>query len=489
MGDSVHSALPRLANFINGEFVPAVSGKYFDCFEPATGKVYAAIPESDGIDVVNAVQAASRAFTEWSATSAKERARLLNRVADLLEARSEEFAVAESRDTGKPVWLAREVDLPRAIANFRYFAAKIVGQSEMAASSGAVLNYVLRQPVGVAGLITPWNLPLYLLTWKLAPCLAMGNVAVAKPSELAPMTAFMLASVLQEAGLPKGVANIVLGRGDTAGATLVQHPGVKLISFTGGTETGSKIQEAAAPKFKKISLELGGKNANVIFNDADLKKALPMAVRSNFLNSGQICLCGSRLLVQEDIYKEFLTEFKKLTSEIKVGDPALPDTFMGPLISKGHREKVANMVEQARREEGKVTVGGVILSLPGDLAGGYFYAPTIIEDLTTCSDLWQREIFGPVVTVMSFKHQHEAVKWANTSPYGLSASIWTRDVARAHKVAAQIQAGTVWVNTWSQRDPRVPFGGMKQSGVGREGGDFSLDFYSDIKTVSIGLGE
>lgn len=486
--------LKKLANFINGEFVAPQNGQYLENFDPTTGLTYSLTPDSDGLDIVAAVQAANKAFAQWAETSAQERATILNRIADILEARIDEFAAAESRDVGKPFWLAKQADLPRAIANFRFFAAKILAKTEMAASGagtsgGPILNYVLRQPHGVGGLISPWNLPLYTLTWKLAPCLAAGNTAVCKPSELTPMTAFMLAEVLQQAGLPNGVANIVFGRGETAGATLVQHPGVKLISFTGGTETGAKIQSMAAPQFKRISLEMGGKNANIIFKDADLSKALPMTLRSSFLNSGQICLCGSRILVQEDIYKEFVEEFKKLTRELKVGDPRQaksPDeVFMGPLVSAAHREKVAAAVEQAKREGGKVTVGGEKLQLGGELQGGYFYAPTVIEDLTNCSDLWQREIFGPVVTIMSFKYQHEAVKWANTSPYGLSASIWTKDISRAHKVAAQIQAGTVWVNTWAMRDLRVPFGGAKQSGVGREGGDYSLNFYTETKTISV----
>lgn len=478
----------EIQNFIDGEFAPAQNGKTLDNYDPSTGEVYSRQPDSDGLDVVAAVQAANKAFAKWSETPVKERARIMNRIADLLEERLEEFARAESRDVGKPFWLARDADIPRAIANFRFFAAKITTQQEMAAPLGATaMQYVLRQPVGVGGLISPWNLPLYLLTWKIAPCIAVGNTAVCKPSEVTPMTAFMFAKLLQEAGLPKGVVNIVFGRGETAGATLVQHPGVKIISFTGGTETGAKIQQMAAPQFKKIGLELGGKNANIIFKDADLSKALPMSIRSSFLNSGQICLCGSRILVQDEIYPEFISEFKKLVSEIKVGDPQDPNTFMGPLVSREHRDKVAGMVEQARREQGKVTAGGNIPQMEGKLAGGYFYAPTVIEDLTNCSDLWQREIFGPVVTVMTFKYPHEAVKWANTSPYGLSASVWTKDVARAHKVAAQIQAGTVWVNTWMLRDLRVPFGGMKQSGVGREGGEYSLDFYTETKTVCIGL--
>ncbi len=480
----------RHTNFIGGEFVAPKSGKYLQKFDPTTGEVMAEVPDSDALDVVTAVKAAHSALEKWSETPARERAKILMRIADLLEARAEEFADIESREVGKPVWLARETDLPRAILNFRFFAAKILTETTMAADQdGKWLNYVLRQPVGVCGLIGPWNLPLYTMTFKLAPCLAMGNVAVCKPSELTPGSLLKLAEILNEAGLPPGVCNIVCGRGETAGAALVQHPGVPLISFTGGTDTGTKIQQLAAPQTKKLSLELGGKNANIILKDADIAKAVQGSIRAAFLNSGQICLCGSRLLVQDDIYQKFIEEFRKQTQELKVGDPREKDTFMGPLISREQLQKTLDAVEQAKKEAGRVTVGGQAPThTPAGMKGGYFYAPTIIEDLTNCSDIWQREIFGPVVTVASFKYAHNAVTLANTSPYGLSVSLWTADISRAHKLAAQIDAATVWVNTWAQRDPRVPFGGAKASGFGREGGDCSLDFYSELKTICVAIG-
>jgi aminomuconate-semialdehyde/2-hydroxymuconate-6-semialdehyde dehydrogenase len=478
----------EIKNYINGERVAPKNGQYLDNYEPATGKIYSRLPDSDALDVVHAVKAAQEAFQGWSATPAKERAKILNKIADELEVRLDEFAMAECRDVGKPITLAKTAEIPRAIFNFRFFAAQILTQKEMAADmDGQGFNYVLRQPLGVAGLISPWNLPLYLLTWKLAPALAFGNTAVCKPSEVTPMTAYLLIEVLEKAGLPKGVCNIIFGKGEKAGAALVNHPGVPLISFTGGTETGAIIQQAAAPKFKKVSLELGGKNANIIFNDADLKKALPTSIRASFNNSGQICLCGSRLLVQEDIYTEFMTEFRKLTSEIIVGDPTSESTVMGPVVSLEQKEKVMKAVELAKKERGVVTFGGETPTMTGDLRNGYFYKPTIIEDLTNCSELWQEEIFGPVVTVQKFKYAHEAVKWANTSSFGLSASLWTKDLSRAHKSAAQINAGTVWINTWMQRDLRVPFGGMKQSGIGREGGEFSLDFYTEAKNICVSL--
>lgn len=479
----------KLTNFVNGEFIQPKNGKYLDNYDPATGEVYSQFPASDALDVVSAVQAANKAYQKWSETSFKERARILNKIADLIERDSEAFAEAESRDVGKPLWLAREADIPRTIQNFRFFAAKILGDTTMAADlDGKAMQYTLRQPLGVTGLISPWNFPLYTLTFKIAPSLAVGNTAVCKPSELTPMTAFMLAHVFAEAGLPPGVCNVVFGLGETAGAALVQHPGVPLISFTGGTETAERIQRVAAPMFKRTSLELGGKNANIIFKDADLSKAVPMTLRSSFINSGQVCLCGSRILVQEEIYDEFMNEFRKQTKAVKIGDPKNKDTFMGPLISEARRTSVQAAIAQAQEEKGAVTVGGQVPSdLSEEFKKGYFLQPTIIEDLTNCSDLWQREIFGPVVTVMKFKYAHEAVKWANTSSYGLSASLWTQDVNRAHKMAAQIQAGTVWVNTWSLRDPRVPFGGVKSSGIGREGGDESLRTYTETKTICVGI--
>lgn len=482
---------PRiLQNYINGKWVPSLGGTLLDVFEPATGKVYAQIPDSDAVDIVHAIQSANKAFEKWSKIPAKERAQFLNRIADGIEKRAEEFALAESKDVGKPLWLAREMDIPRVIENFRFFAGRILHHQEMATDmDGKAINYTLRQPLGVVGLISPWNLPLYLLSWKIAPALACGNTAVCKPSELTPVTAALLCEVFTEVGLPDGVCNVVFGLGSKAGSALVAHPGVPLISFTGGTETGEKVIQGSAGQFKKLSLELGGKNANVIFNDADLAKAVKGSVRSSFLNQGEICLCGSRIYVQEGIYKEFASEFVKEVAALKVGDPMDPNVFMGPVVSAQHLEKIKFAIGQAEKENGKISTGGrTPESLPEKNQGGYFLRPTVIEDLTNCSDLWSREIFGPVVTMTSFKYPLDGIKWANTSPYGLSASLWTQDLAKAHKMAALVQAGTVWVNTWLKRDLRVPFGGMKASGIGREGGDFSIDFYTEQKTVCIDLG-
>lgn len=481
--------MEKMMNFVNGEYVEPHSGVHMDNYDPSTGKVYCQVPDSNEVDVVFAIQAAKKAYESWKKTTVNERATILNKVADLLEARTDEFAEAESRDVGKPYWLAKNIEIPRAISNFRFFASKILTmESSSSVMDDHAINYTLRQSVGVCGLIAPWNLPFYLMTWKLAPCLAMGNTAVCKPSEVTPMTAMMLGEVLNEAGLPKGVCNIIVGRGQTAGAALVSHPAVPVISFTGGTSTGEVVQQLAAPHVKKVSLELGGKNANIIFDDADIKKAVATTLRSSFQNSGQICLCGSRVLVQQKIYDEFMEEFRKQTKELIAGDRKDENTFIGPLVSKEHYEKVLSCIEQAKKEDGKVTVGGSVPeNLPEDLKGGYYLQPTIIEDLTNCSDLWLNEIFGPVVTVMPFKYQADAVKWANTSSYGLSCSIWTQNLRRAHTVAQQIEAGTVWVNCWMKRDLRVPFGGVKASGVGREGGDHSLNIYSEMKNVCISL--
>ncbi len=476
----------KILNFIGGEYSGARSGKFLNNTNPATGEAMGELPDSDAVDVVMAIQAAHRAAEKWAKTPSAERSRLLNLIADRIEQRADEFAKLEALDVGKPKWLAREVDVPRAILNFRFFAAKILTEETGGFDSdGALVQYSLRQPVGVCGLISPWNLPLYLLTWKLAPCLAMGNAAVCKPSELTPLTAHLLSEIVSDI-LPPGVCNIVYGRGETAGAALVQHPGVPLISFTGGTDTGIKITQSSAPQLKKLSLELGGKNANIVCKDADLSAAVKGSIRAAFLNSGQICLCGSRLYVQEDIYDSFMKEFREQTAALKIGDPMADDTFIGPLVNGQQREKSLAAIQQATREGAKVTVGGrVPETLPQQLRGGFYLEPTVIEDLDHCSDLWANEIFGPIVTVQTFKLPQDAIKWANTSTYGLSASVWTRDVSRAHKMAREIQAGTVWVNTWAKRDPRVPFGGVKHSGIGREGGDHSLDFYSELKTVCL----
>lgn len=476
-----------LKNFINGEYVEPKSGAYLDKYSPRTGQKIYQLPASNEVDVVNAIQAASKAFPDWSEAKAVERAQILNRVADLIEKNIDTLARAETEDVGKPLELSRTLDIPRVAWNFRFFAAKILHKHEMASDmDGEAINYVLRQPVGVAGLISPWNLPLYLLSWKIAPALAFGNTVVCKPSEFTSKTAYLLGAILNEAGVPKGVCNMIFGLGDPAGSYLVKHPGVPLISFTGGTATGQKIQELAAANVKRLSLELGGKNATIVLKDADLAKVIPQIARASFLNSGEICLCGSKILVQDELYPEFVAQFVEHVKTLKVGDPLDKDTFMGPVVSRAHYDKVKSLIEVARKDKGKILLEG-LPELPAALKDGYFIGPTIIDDLTNCSELHQTEIFGPVVTINSFKYPHDAVKWANNSPYGLSASVWTKNLTLAHKLAAGLKVGTVWVNTWLKRDLRMPFGGAKASGIGREGGEHSIDFFTETKTVCIQL--
>jgi len=474
---------PSLQNFIDGTFVAPKSGTYFDDVNPATGEVIARIPDSDRADVDTAVAAARHAFPAWSRTPAEQRSRVLLRLAELIEQHLEELALLESRDNGKPVSLARRMDIPRAVANFRFFATAILHQDSRAHVTDSVaLNYTLRQPVGVAGLISPWNLPLYLLSWKIAPALASGNTCVAKPSELTPLTAQRLAELSIEAGLPPGVMNIVHGTGPKAGAALCEHPDVPLISFTGGTVTGAKVAAAAAPLFKKLSLELGGKNPNVIFADADLDDAVATSIRSSFWNQGEICLCGSRIFVERSIYDEFVQRFVAETKKLRIGDPEDAQTDVGALISEAHLRKVMGYLDLAREEGGAIVTGGNRVDRPG-----FFLEPAVITGLGCECRTLQEEIFGPVVTVTPFDGEEEALRFANSTRYGLSATVWTRDLQRAHRFAAALHAGTVWINCWLLRDLRVPFGGMKDSGVGREGGLESLEFFTESKNVCVKL--
>ncbi len=478
--------MERFSNYINGEFVAPVSGRYFENYNPSTGKVDSMIPDSDIKDVARAVSSAKEAFNTWSQTSVEDRAKILFKISELIEKNKTELAEAESRDQGKPVHLAASVDIPRSSLNFRYFAGHMLHRKEEAShhSAGAI-SFTSRKPVGVTGLISPWNLPLYLLTWKIAPALAAGNVAVCKPSEFTSRTAVMLGSIMNEAGLPKGVCNIVLGRGATAGQALTSHPDVPLISFTGGTETGKKISTTAAPQFKKLSLELGGKNPTIIFDDVDVKKIVPMVVRSAFLNQGEICLCGSRIYVQEGIFEEFKKEFVESVKNLRVGDPKLATTFMGPLVSKSHMDKVESYVEGARADGAEILVGGTRPQVSQELLGGYFYSPTIVAGVKESSAIQKEEVFGPVATLQSFKEEEEVLKCANETIYGLSASIWTESQSRALRVSRALDVGTVWVNTWMLRDLKMPFGGVKASGLGREGADHSIDFFTEVKTVCL----
>ena len=477
----------ELLNFIDGSFCEPASSRHFDNVDPAVGRPYSTVPQSDERDVARAVDSASRAFAAWSTTPATERSRLLLAIADRIEADLEAFAHAECVDTGKPLSLVRSVDIPRAVANLRFFATAILHfSSESHATDHQAINYTLRRPRGVAGLISPWNLPLYLLTWKIAPALASGNTVVAKPSELTPMTAGLLAGLAAECGLPRGVLNIVHGRGDQAGAALTRHPGVGTISFTGGTRTGAQIARVTGPQFKKVALELGGKNPNIVFADADMDEAIPTSLRSSFANQGQICLCGSRIFVERSCYDEFVERFVESTRRLLVGDPLEESTDQGALVSAAHREKVASYIALAAEEGGRLLCGGGPPdTLPPRCKDGFFIVPTVITDLPVDCRVNREEIFGPLVTVTPFDDENEVVDWANATPYGLAASIWTQNLPRALRLAERVESGTIWINCWMLRDLRVPFGGMKQSGVGREGGLEALRFFTEPKNVCI----
>ncbi len=479
----------KLANYIGGQLHEPAGGVYFDDFEPATGEQCAQVPDSDDRDVAKAVEAARKAFGGWSRTPAAQRSQVLIRLAGLIEEHLDELAHLESIDTGKPLSVARNVDIPRAIENFRFFATAILHtRSESHQTDTTAINLTLRAPRGVAGLISPWNLPLYLFSWKVAPALATGNTAVGKPSELTPMTAHRLAELSIEAGMPPGVLNIVHGRGEKVGAAIVSHPDVPTISFTGGTDTGAHIARTAGPMFKRLALECGGKNPTIVFADADFDLALATSVRAAFSNQGEICLCGSRLLVERPIYDRFVEAFVARTTTLRVGDPLDEHSDLGALISPEHLAKVESYVELARAEGGTIACGG---RRPApELLGqrcrdGVFLEPTVVTGLDASCRTNTEEIFGPLVTIMPFDDTDTAVAYANATKYGLSASVWTRDLDRAHHVAEHLNIGTVWVNCWLLRDLRVPFGGMKSSGLGREGGDEALRFFTEPKNVCI----
>lgn len=475
-----------LENFIDGGFYPPVSGNYLDNINPATGAFMGRIPDSNEKDVTVAVAAAKKAFPSWSITPVEKRFEILNRIASLISENLDALALAETTDNGKPLWLSKKVDIPRASANFRFFATGIMHfATESHNMENRAVNYTLRQPLGVVACISPWNLPLYLFTWKIAPAMAAGNCIIAKPSEVTPVTAYLLGRICQEAGLPEGVLNIIHGAGNIAGEAIVKHPDIKAISFTGSTRAGERIASLAAPKFKKLSLEMGGKNPNIIFADCDWEKMMKTTIESSFSNQGQICLCGSRILIEQNIYEKFKTEFVERTTQLRVGDPMDEHSKLGAIVSETHLAKIVRCIDTAKQEGGKLLCGGHVLKLSGRCANGFFIEPTIFEGLNAACETNQQEIFGPVVTLQPFKTEEEALQLANATGYGLSATIWTNNISRATRMGAMLDSGIIWINCWLLRDLRTPFGGMKNSGVGREGGWEALRFFTEAKNICI----
>lgn len=480
--DDVH-----ILNYIDGKLIPSVKGKSMPNTIPATGTAYGTIPLSDEQDVDLAVEAARKAFPTWKNKSIDQRSEILSRIAAIITEQTDMLAFAESTDNGKPLTLATRVDIPRAASNISFFATAIKHFHTESHPNPDFINYTTREPIGVVGCISPWNLPLYLFTWKIAPALAAGNCVIAKPSEITPLTAYLFSKICIQAGLPEGVLNIVHGLGAEVGNAIVSHPSIKAISFTGGTATGKHITSIAAPMFKKLSLELGGKNPNIIFADCDFEDMMQTTLHSSFSNQGQICLCGSRILVEQSLYTKFKDEFVKRVKELKVGKPLDKDTKIGAIVSKPHFEKILSCIQLAKDEGGKILCGGEPVQLDGDEQTGYYIAPTVIENLSMTCRTNQEEIFGPVVTIMPFENIEEAIQLANATPYGLAATIWTSHLQTAHRVAHALETGIVWINCWLQRDLRTPFGGVKASGVGREGGTEALRFFTEPKNICIKL--
>ena len=478
----------KLLNYINGQMVEPIGGQWIDNVDPSTNTVFSQIPDSDERDVNSAFEAAAAAFNTWSNLPVKKRSDLLLRIAALIEKNLQRFAEAESLDNGKPVWLAKQVDIPRAATNFHFYAtAALHLAAETHAMENTAINYTLRQPIGIAGCISPWNLPLYLFTWKIAPALASGNCVVAKPSEITPVTAFLLSQFCIEAGLPAGVLNIIHGTGPRVGSAIVSHPKIPVISFTGGTKTGAEISRIAAPMFKKLSLELGGKNPNIIFDDCDFDHAVATSIKSSFSNQGEICLCGSRIFIQRSIYDKFKDAFISKVKGLKVGDPKDDSNFLGAIVSQPHFEKILSYIDIAKQEGGVILTGGKAIKPEGRCKDGFFIEPTVIENLPYNCRTNQEEIFGPVVTLTPFDTEEEVLKMANSTNYGLAATVWTTHLTKAHRVAAALHSGIVWINCWLLRDLRTPFGGVKQSGIGREGGFEALKFFTEEKNICIKL--
>ena len=475
-----------IANFIDGQYQAPFQQQYIDNIEPATGQVYGQIPDSGDDDVELAVTAARKALPAWQLMPLEQRADYLIAIAREIEQRIDELAMAEATDNGKPISLAREVDIPRAASNFKFFAhACSQFASESHAMAGSAINYTLRPPVGIVGCISPWNLPLYLFTWKIAPALAAGNCVIAKPSEVTPKTAALLGEICQKVGLPNGVLNILHGTGAKVGQAICQHDEVKAISFTGGTNTGAAIAQLLAPKFKKLSLELGGKNPALIFADCDFDSTVEQVFRASFANQGQICLCASRLYIERPIYEKFKQALIAKAQALQPSDPLLENSKMGALVSKAHLQKVLSFIADAKSQGGIILAGGEQVQLSGRCQQGYFLQATIIENLTNSARCNQEEIFGPVITLQPFDSEQEALALANDSQYGLAATVWTNHLARAHHLAENLNTGIVWINCWLLRDLRTPFGGMNHSGLGREGGVEAMRFFTESKNVCV----
>ena len=480
--------MDKILNYINGEFIESVEKGWINNVDPSIGKVYSLIPDSKDKDVEQAVEAAELAFDNWSNSSIDYRSKVLTNIAKLILKNIDDLARAESIDNGKPLSLAKKIDIPRAAKNIAFFASAIKHDSaESHQMNNIAINYTLRKPIGVVGCISPWNLPLYLFTWKIAPALAAGNTVIAKPSEVTPMTAYLFSKICKEAGLPEGVLNIVHGYGGKVGAAITKHPKIKAISFTGGTATGKEIAKVAAPMFKKMSLELGGKNPNIVFADCDFEKAVSTSVLSSFSNQGQICLCGSRIYIERKIYDKFKEAFLKKVKKLVVQDPLSASTQIGALVSEDHMNKVLQHIKVATEEGGIILHGGERILLTGRCENGFFVSPTVIEGLPQNCRTNQEEIFGPVVTLSPFDTVEEVLEYANGTQYGLSSTVWTKDLSKANKMAQELKAGIVWINCWLVRDLRTPFGGVKNSGVGREGGYYALQFFTEPTNVCISL--
>ena len=476
----------KIKNYINGSLSNRKSINNIEVFNPALGKVYATCPDSDTKDLNQALNSAKKAFPLWSNISYKKRAQYLFKISDLLEKNLDKFSEFESMDNGKPLLLSKNLDIPRAIENLNFFGEIVNSNtSDSFYMENIGLNYTLKKPIGVVGTISPWNLPLYLFTWKIAPALVSGNCVVAKPSEVTPMTAYLFSEICIEAKLPNGVLNILHGKGSSIGSKIVKNKDVKAISFTGGTQTGKLISVECAKSFKKLNLEMGGKNPVLIFDDCDYKKMIKSVIKSSFLNQGQICLAGSRIYVQKKMYNRFKKDFINEVKKIKTGNPLNKDSDQGAIVSENHLNKISSYINIAKKEGCEILVGGNQIIMDDKCKCGWFFEPTVIENFKNNSRTNQEEIFGPVVTLNSFDSEQDAINLANDSDYGLASIIWTTNINKAHRVADSIKSGIVWINCWLERDLRTPFGGMKNSGYGKEGGMHALNFFTEEKNVCI----